>query len=82
MSAAFPDYDDKVASRLPATVAHPPGADDAINRQKRALIDGADIPHRWRAELNLKSLGTVVNKALPVFGPERTVLSMLKNDDC
>ena len=53
-----------------------------INRQKKALIFGADIPKQWHAELNLKYLGSVVNKVLPVFSIGRTALSMLENDDC
>ncbi|MDB5823891.1 MAG: hypothetical protein JWR21_2595 [Herminiimonas sp.] len=64
--------------KLVAALRNVPGF-HAINRQKRALIDGADIPHRWHVELNLKTLGTVVNKALPVFGPERTAVSMLRD---
>lgn len=50
-----------------------------INRQKKALIGSADIPRAWHEELNLKVLGTVVNKALIVFSPERTVVSVLEN---
>lgn len=69
---SLPDYDAKVASRLPATVLCPLAADEGINRQKRALIDGADISHRWHAN---------VNKALPVFREARTVLGLLINDE-
>jgi hypothetical protein len=50
-----------------------------INRQKKALVGSADIPRAWHEELNLKVLGTVVNKALKVFSPERTVVSVLEN---
>lgn len=50
-----------------------------INRQKKALVINADIPRVWHAELNLQLLGTVVNKSLPIFSPERTVVSMLEN---
>jgi len=50
-----------------------------INRQKKALVGSADIPRAWHEELNLKVLGTVVNKALIVFSPERTVVSVLEN---
>lgn len=49
-----------------------------INRQKKALIMNTDIPRAWHAELNLQRLGTVVNKSLPIFTSERTVVSMLE----
>jgi hypothetical protein len=49
-----------------------------INRQKKTVVIGADIPRYWHDELNLKYLGTVVNKSLPVFHPERTVCAMLQ----
>jgi len=51
----------------------PAGAKDGINRQKKALIVGADIPHMWHAQPNLKYLGTVVHKMLQVFNAGRTV---------
>ena len=38
---------------------------------------GADIQKQWHAELNLKYLGRVINKMLPVFSRERMVLSIL-----
>lgn len=47
-----------------------------INRQKRALILGADIPTEHHARLNLRNLGTVVDKKLPVFSDSRTVRSL------
>ena len=49
-----------------------------INRQKRALILGANISPAWHAELNLSFLGTVVNKALPIFSSERTLQFLSK----
>lgn len=67
-----PDY----LIKLVASLRRLPGF-QGINRQKRAIIVGADIPSHWHAELNLRLLGTVVNKALPVFHPERTVENML-----
>ena len=72
-----PDY----LIKLVTSLRHVPGF-HGINRQKKALIVGADIPKQWHAELNLRHLGSVVNKALPVFSTGRTVLSMLKNNDC
>jgi hypothetical protein len=52
-----------------------------VNRQKKALIVGTDIPKQWHVELHLNYLGSVVNKALPVFGLGRTVLRLLGTDD-
>lgn len=69
-----PDY----LIKLVASLRRLPGF-QGINRQKRAIIVGADIPSHWHAELNLRLLGTVVNKALPVFHPERTVENMLND---
>lgn len=69
-----PDY----LIKLIASLRRLPGF-QGINRQKKAIIIGADIPHHWHTELNLKLLGTVVNKALPVFHPERTVENMLNS---
>jgi hypothetical protein len=37
----------------------------AINRQKRALITGADIPAEWYQQLDLRHLGTVVDSKQP-----------------
>jgi hypothetical protein len=67
-----PDY----LIKLVTSLRHVPGF-HGINRQKKSLIIGSDIPKQWHAELNLKCLGSVVNKALPVFSSGRTVLSML-----
>lgn len=67
-----PDY----LIKLLASLRRVPGF-HGINRQKKALISNADIPRLWHAELNLKILGTVVNKSLRVFNPERTVAAML-----
>jgi hypothetical protein len=61
--------------RLVTSLRNVPGF-HGINRQKKALITGANIPRIWHLELNLKCLGTVVNKALPVFNAGRTVLTM------
>jgi hypothetical protein len=47
-----------------------------INRQKRSLIIGADIPAEHHARLNLRNLGAVVDKKLPVFSENRTVRSL------
>jgi len=47
-----------------------------INRQKRALILGADIPAEHHARLNLRNLGSVVDKRLPVFADGRTIRAM------
>lgn len=69
-----PDFLIKLVESLRRT----PGF-QGINRQKKALIINADIPRTWHAELNLQLLGTVVNKSLPIFNPERTVLSMLES---
>lgn len=52
-----------------------------INRQKKALIVGADIPRCWHIELNLKFLGKVVNKALLVFIAGRTVAALLNTQN-
>lgn len=49
-----------------------------INRQKRALINGADIPFDFHEKLELKRLGTVVNKSLPVFEVGRTAVTVLQ----
>jgi hypothetical protein len=49
-----------------------------INRQKKALIVGADLPKQWHSELNLSHLGSIVNKALPVFGSGKSVLKALE----
>lgn len=67
-----PDY----LIKLVTSLRRLPGF-QGINRQKKALITGADIPRNWHTELNLMLLGTVVNKALPVFHPERTIENML-----
>lgn len=67
-----PDY----LIKLVTSLRRLPGF-QGINRQKHAIIVGADIPRHWHTELNLKLLGTVVNKALPVFHPERTVENLL-----
>jgi hypothetical protein len=69
-----PDY----LIKLLASLRRLPGF-QGINRQKSAIINGAEIPRHWHTELNLKLLGTVVNKALPVFHPERTVENMLNS---
>lgn len=69
-----PDY----LVKLLTSLRRVPGF-QGINRQKKALIINADIPRAWHNELDLKLLGTVVNKALLVFVPERTVVSMLEN---
>jgi hypothetical protein len=47
-----------------------------INRQKRALIVDADIPAEHHARLNLRNLGSVVDKKLPIFSESRTVRSL------
>jgi len=47
-----------------------------INRQKRSLIVGADIPSEHHARLHLRNLGSVVDKRLPVFAEGRTVRSL------
>jgi len=52
-----------------------------INRQKKALVIGADISKQWHDELNLKYLGSVVNKVLPIFASERTVGTLLGKHD-
>jgi hypothetical protein len=69
-----PDY----LIKLVASLRRLPGF-QGINRQKNAIIIGANIPPHWHTELNLKLLGTVVNKALPVFHTERTVENMLNS---
>ncbi|GAC1604214.1 MAG: hypothetical protein NVS3B25_33350 [Hymenobacter sp.] len=63
--------------KLVTALRHVPGF-HGINRQKKALIVGADIPKSWHQELNLKYLGTVVNKVLPVFAVDRTIMVMLR----
>ena len=68
-----PDY----LIKLLTSLRRVPGF-QGINRQKKALIISADIPRTWHEKLNLKLLGTVVNKSLAVFSPERTVASMLQ----
>jgi len=45
----------------------------AINRQKRSLILGADIPRQWHEQLQLRNLGTTVDKKLEMFAAGRTV---------
>ena len=62
---------------LVASLRHAPGF-HGINRQKKALITGANIPAQISIDLDLRYLGSVVNKSLPVFVPERTALTMLK----
>jgi len=44
-----------------------------INRQKRELVVGADIPAAFHSSLNLRVLGTVVDKKLSVFVEGRTL---------
>lgn len=48
-----------------------------LNKQKLAILKTADIPKAYHDELDLGRLGTVVNKALPVFDPKRTVGTLL-----
>ncbi|MFZ3120083.1 MAG: hypothetical protein WA159_17420 [Variovorax sp.] len=48
----------------------------AINRQKRELIRAADIPREWHEQLDLRNLGTVVDKKLNLFVPGRTLSTM------
>lgn len=48
----------------------------ALNRQKRALIVAADIPRQWHEHLDLRNLGTAVDKKLTMFEPGRTVRSL------
>lgn len=71
-----PDY----LVKLLTSLRRVPGF-QGINRQKKALIVSADIPLAWHEELNLKLLGTIVNKSLPVFASERTVASMLRSPE-
>lgn len=47
-----------------------------INRQKRALILGADIPAEHHSRLNLRNLGSVVDKRLAVFADGRTIRAL------
>lgn len=47
-----------------------------INRQKRELVLGADIPAAFHSSLNLRSLGSVVDKKLAVFAPGNTLMAM------
>jgi hypothetical protein len=47
-----------------------------INRQKRALILGADLPAEQHTRLDLRRLGSVVDKRLAVFADGRTVRSL------
>lgn len=47
-----------------------------VNRQKRALILGADIPADFHASLKLRALGGVVDKKLAVFSEGRTVRAL------
>lgn len=51
---------------------------NGINRQKRALITNANLPTIWRTDLNLQTLGTVVNKGLKIFDKSRTVDTLLR----
>lgn len=48
-----------------------------INRQKRALVLGADIPAAFHASLNLRALGTVVDKRLAIFLDGRTLRTLV-----
>lgn len=63
-----PDY----LIKLVTSLRRVPGF-HGINRQKRSLILGADIPSALHVLLELRRLGSVVNKALPIFVDERTV---------
>ena len=47
-----------------------------INRQKRSLILGADIPKEFHISMSLRILGTVVDKKLNIFAEGRTVRSL------
>jgi hypothetical protein len=47
-----------------------------INRQKRELVVGADIPVAFHSSLNLRVLGTVVDKKLSVFVSGRTLRAL------
>jgi hypothetical protein len=47
-----------------------------INRQKRELVLGADIPAAFHASLNLRTLGSVVDKKLSVFVEGRTLRTL------
>jgi hypothetical protein len=49
---------------------------NGINRQKRALILGAEIPAEFHTSLNLRTLGGVVGKKLAVFSEDRTVRAL------
>lgn len=48
-----------------------------INRQKRALVLAANISRELHEQLQLRNLGTVVNKSLPVFDATRTLRSAI-----
>lgn len=48
-----------------------------INRQKRQLVQDADLPRAIHQQLRLTDLGKVVDKRLPVFEPERTLRSLV-----
>ena len=50
-----------------------------INRQKRALILAADLPAEHHARLNLRHLGSVVDKRLPVFAEGRTLRMLARS---
>lgn len=52
-----------------------------INRQKRSLVLGADIPAAVHASLNLRTLGTVVDKKLSVFVAGRTLRALTERAD-
>lgn len=47
-----------------------------INRQKRELVLGADIPAPFHSSLNLRNLGSVVDKKLAVFAEGNTLKVM------
>lgn len=67
-----PDY----LIKLVASLRRVPGF-HGINRQKRALILGADIPCGLHTSLELRRLGTIVNKAMPIFDRHRTVRTLM-----
>lgn len=48
-----------------------------INRQKRSLVLAANIPRELHEQLQLRNLGTVVNKSLPVFDATRSLRSAI-----
>lgn len=47
-----------------------------INRQKRSLMLGAELPAEHHTRLNLRNLGSVVDKRLPIFADGRTLRAM------